>query len=70
MTGAPALLDRLRAFASAAARTARFVVGAPDYDRYLAHARERHPDRAPLSRREFERQRLEDRYSRPGSRCC
>jgi uncharacterized short protein YbdD (DUF466 family) len=42
----------------------------PDYDRYLAHMREHHPEDVPLSHDEFIRQRQIDRYSRPGSRCC
>jgi uncharacterized short protein YbdD (DUF466 family) len=46
------------------------IIGAPDYDAYLAHTRLHHPDGCPLSRDEFVRQRLEDRYSRPGARCC
>ncbi len=53
-----------------AAHVMRRVIGAPDYDRYLAHVRECHPDQKPLSKAEFERERLEARYSRPGSRCC
>jgi uncharacterized short protein YbdD (DUF466 family) len=53
-----------------AACVVRTVVGAPDYDQYLEHVRVRHPEHEPLSRDEFMRQRLESRYSRPGSRCC
>lgn len=53
-----------------AARVIRIVVGVPDYDRYVTHVRERHPECTPLSRDEFMRQRLESRYSRPGARCC
>ena len=48
----------------------RRIVGVPDYERYLAHVREFHPATTPMSRVEFERARLEDRYSRPGQRCC
>lgn len=48
----------------------RRIIGAPDYDRYLAHMRERHPADIPLSRADFERRCQEDRYNRPGSRCC
>lgn len=54
----------------AAGSALRALLGAPDYDRYLVHLRERHPGEAPLSRDEFVRRRLEDRYARPGSRCC
>jgi uncharacterized short protein YbdD (DUF466 family) len=46
------------------------VIGVPDYDIYLAHIREHHPDAKPLTREEFTNQRLVDKYSRPGSRCC
>ncbi|HXD49051.1 MAG TPA: YbdD/YjiX family protein [Gemmatimonadaceae bacterium] len=48
----------------------RRVIGVPDYDVYLSHLRSRHPDQHPLSRDEFTRQRLNDRYNKPGSRCC
>lgn len=52
------------------ARVLRVVIGVPDYDRYLAHVRRCHPGRAPLTREAFLAERLEARYSRPGSRCC
>ena len=48
----------------------RRIIGAPDYERYLAHLRQRHPGAEPMSREEFNRRRLEEKYSRPGSRCC
>lgn len=60
------LRDRL----AAAARVARTIVGAPDYERYLAHMRQRHPAQRPLTRDEFARARMDDRYNRPGARCC
>lgn len=53
-----------------AADVVRRVVGVPDYEIYLAHVREMHPDREPMSRAEFEKSRLHDKYSRPGQRCC
>ena len=53
-----------------AARVVRTIVGAPDYERYVAHMREHHQACDVVSRDEFMRQRLENRYSRPGSRCC
>ena len=46
------------------------VLGAPDYDLYLAHVRERHPDIEPLDRAAFYHARLEARYNRPGAKCC
>ena len=51
-------------------RTVRTIIGAPDYDRYVHHMRTHHPECVLASRDEFMQQRLESRYSRPGSRCC
>jgi uncharacterized short protein YbdD (DUF466 family) len=53
-----------------AARTLSFMIGAPDYDRYLQHMRSRHPNAEPLTRAEFVSQRMNDRYAKAGSRCC
>jgi uncharacterized short protein YbdD (DUF466 family) len=48
----------------------RELTGESQYERYLErHARE-HPDTAPLSRREFERRRIDAKDATPGSRCC
>lgn len=49
---------------------ARRVLGAPDYERYLTHVRQAHPDLAPLSRDAFARDALARRYDQPGGRCC
>lgn len=48
----------------------RTIIGAPDYARYLAHQRAKHPDATPLSREEFARERERARYEGTGSRCC
>jgi uncharacterized short protein YbdD (DUF466 family) len=48
----------------------RRIIGAPDYERYLAHVTCRHPGTTPLSREDFARDALARRYDRPGSRCC
>ena len=53
-----------------ALRVIRSIIGAPDYEGYVAHMESHHPGCALISRDEFMRQRLESRYSRPGSRCC
>jgi uncharacterized short protein YbdD (DUF466 family) len=46
------------------------LTGENQYDRYLErHARE-HPGTPPLSRREFERRRIDGQDPKPGSRCC
>lgn len=71
MSAAPSPATRpLLARLHAALGIVRRIIGAPDYETYVAHVRSCHPDRAPLTRDEFVRQRLEDRYSRPGARCC
>ena len=46
------------------------IIGAPDYDGYVAHMREHHPDQPVLTRDAFMRERLAARYERPGARCC
>ena len=48
----------------------RKITGMPDYDRYLAHQREKHPGDPPLTEREFYDRYLESRYGGAGSRCC
>ena len=48
----------------------RAIIGAPDYARYLAHQRDKHPDATPLSREQFARERERARYEGTGSRCC
>jgi uncharacterized short protein YbdD (DUF466 family) len=51
--------------------TARLMIGLPDYDRYCAHIRQRHPDREPMSRTAFFRNRQLHRYAgRGGGKCC
>ncbi|MDQ6635678.1 MAG: YbdD/YjiX family protein [Gemmatimonadota bacterium] len=52
------------------ASVVRRVIGAPDYEGYLAHVRDAHADDAPLTREQFARDALARRYERPGSRCC
>ena len=59
--------------ASAIARiihTIRTIAGVPDYEAYRAHVAAHHPECEPLSEPAFLEERLEARYSRPGSRCC
>lgn len=52
------------------AKVVRTIIGAPDYDRYVTHVRECHPERQPMTRDEFAKSRLEARYNQPGNRCC
>ncbi len=48
----------------------RRIIGAPDYAAYVAHVRAHHPEREPLSERQFTEERLAARYEKPGARCC
>jgi uncharacterized short protein YbdD (DUF466 family) len=61
---------RLATVLSEIARGLRAVLGAPDYERYVAQARATNPAGQPVSREHFIRERMEARYSRPGTRCC
>ena len=52
---------------------ARLMIGVPDYDTYVAHMREAHPDRPVMTYAEFFRERQSARYgegSTRGFRCC
>lgn len=66
MIGTVGLVARVRAVVQSLHR----IIGAPDYDGYVAHVNSAHPGREPMSRDDFTRERLENRYSRPGARCC
>lgn len=46
------------------------MVGVPDYDRYLAHMREVHPELAPMSRDAFVQSRMLARYGGKGGGKC
>ncbi|CBL46178.1 Protein of unknown function DUF466 [gamma proteobacterium HdN1] len=51
-------------------QAARLSVGVPDYDTYVRHLREHHPERQVPSYAEFYRERTEARYRGGGGRCC
>jgi uncharacterized short protein YbdD (DUF466 family) len=53
-----------------AVQIARASIGVPDYDTYVAHFREHHPERQPMSYSEFFTQRQNARYKGGGGRCC
>ena len=72
------LFTRLGSAADAAVRGSRYVgqamrmmVGVPDYETYVAHARATHPDQEPMSYEAFFRNRQEARYGGAGRiGCC
>jgi uncharacterized short protein YbdD (DUF466 family) len=54
-------------------RTARLMVGVPDYDTYVQHRRTNHPDQAIMTYEEFFVERQEARYAVSKGRfrgCC
>ncbi len=54
-------------------KTARLMVGVPDYDAYVAHRKAAHPGEPVMSFEEFFRERQQSRYGANGgkiSRCC
>ena len=60
------LADALSRLASALRR----VIGAPDYERYLAHIRLAHPGMTPLTYEQFARDAMVRRYGKGAGRCC
>jgi uncharacterized short protein YbdD (DUF466 family) len=60
----------VKALLTTVARALRIVIGAPRYDAYRTHVAKHHSEIEPMSRSEFERARLEERYSKPGAKCC
>jgi uncharacterized short protein YbdD (DUF466 family) len=50
---------------------ARLMVGQPSYDAYLTHMAHHHPERTPMDRIAFFREREQARYGgKGGGRCC
>jgi uncharacterized short protein YbdD (DUF466 family) len=66
--------SRLKGFSRKLRQTASLMIGQPDYETYLAHCKQFHPDQTPMTRVEFFRNREERRYgggaSTGGFRCC
>lgn len=61
---------RLRTGLRRFAAVLRAIVGVPDYERYAAHMRARHPGSERLSPEAFFARRLSDRFEKPGGKCC
>lgn len=52
-------------------QTGLLMVGQPCYETYLQHMALRHPERTPMTRVEFFRDREQARYGgKNGGRCC
>ncbi|AXI03021.1 YbdD/YjiX family protein [Aquirhabdus parva] len=50
------------------AQSFRLMVGVQDYENYCLHMRSKHPDKVPMSEREFHRYCLEARYPSKGGK--
>jgi uncharacterized short protein YbdD (DUF466 family) len=48
----------------------RLMVGVPEYDTYVAHMREKHPDHPIMPYEAFFRERQQARYGGRVGRCC
>jgi uncharacterized short protein YbdD (DUF466 family) len=44
-------------------RTARLMIGVPDYETYIVHRRAKHPDQPIMTHEEFFRERQQARYA-------
>jgi len=64
------LLTKIRGVMRIANQTARLMVGIPDYENYVRHMREKHPDQTPMSYELFFRERQNARYGSGNGRCC
>lgn len=51
-------------------QTARLCCGVPDYDNYVRHLREKHPQRSIPDYATFFRERQQARYGGGALRCC
>lgn len=51
-------------------QAARLCCGIPDYDNYVRHTLEQHPDREVMDYPTFFRERQNARYGGGGFRCC
>ena len=61
---------RLRVAARGVMGYLREVSGETAYERYVEHRRRAHPGDPVMSRRDFERWRMDERDANPGARCC
>lgn len=63
------MVERLKAVGGTLREILRGAAGTDAYERYLAHHRRHHADRAPLSREAFFRRELTERWEGV-RRCC
>ena len=69
----PKLSERLRLIGKRLGECGHLMVGVPDYETYVAHVARAHPGQAPMTYKEFFRERQEARYAVSKGRfrgCC
>ncbi|SDY25506.1 YbdD/YjiX family protein [Nitrosomonas sp. Nm33] len=64
------MLNKIIRVGSYLGQSMRLMIGVPEYDVYVAHMKEAHPDKAIMSYEAFFRERQEARYGGKISRCC
>ncbi|SFM41235.1 YbdD/YjiX family protein [Nitrosomonas communis] len=64
------MLNKIIRAASYLGQSLRLMIGVPEYDVYVAHMKEAHPDKEIMSYEAFFRERQEARYGGKISRCC
>lgn len=58
-------------FANKAKSTIKVIFSIPDYEKYVKHQKDHHPDQPPLTEKEFYMLSLKERYeSGKVNRCC
>ncbi len=67
----PEVAEGFRRLLRRVVETTHLMVGLPDYQRYVAHRRARHPGAPVMSRPEFVAERMARRFEGGGpGRCC
>ncbi|WP_050464012.1 YbdD/YjiX family protein [Herbaspirillum autotrophicum] len=66
------ILQELLTLKRYAGQTMRLMVGVPEYEVYVAHMQQTHPEQTPMTYEAFFRERQEARYGGKGrvGRCC
>ena len=64
------MFNDLSRFGKYLGQAANLMVGVPDYEAYVKHMRDTHPEREPMSYEAFFRERQEARYGGGAGKCC
>ncbi len=62
--------EQIETFGRYLGQSLRLMVGLPDYQAYVAHMAQQHPDSPAMTYEEFFRERQEARYGGKVGRCC